>query len=487
MSPSHTITQLISSVELEHINAHPCHFELLTPNTLGEENRTSWFIETRRARFGSLQTSDIRLSHPTVSRNHALLELDQYGYRLIDQESKNGVKINQVRIRDAYLNDGDLLHIGGVALRFRIHQEQIKSFPLWMSSSFGELYGGSTPMRELFALLDRSAKSDASVLLYGESGTGKELAARALHQRSSRSQRPFVIFDCSTVPPNLIESELFGHAQGAFTGASGTRQGAFASAAGGTLFLDEVGELPLDLQPKLLRVLERGELKRLGEDHYRKIDVRVVSATHRLLNEEVERGTFRLDLYYRLAIVKVSLPPLREHVEDIPTLVERFISELSPHHHREIGFRTMQKLLEHNWPGNVRELKNYVQRAIALSAPDEVRLETRFLLPGDPTTPAHASIENAIQRNISPTTFDPHHDDETTEEELTFWVNIDINQGFKESKQALIDRFEKSYWRTLLRAHQDNISAAARVAGIHRKSAEYLIKKLGLRSTRGDE
>lgn len=505
MSSGKTITHLRTLDEIEHLEAHPYQFELVSATSdLPTNHPRSWSLERRVIRLGSLSTCDVMLTHPTVSRRHARLELDMVGYRLIDEESKNGVRINQVRIRDAYLEDGDVVQIGGVHLRFGLYKQQMRQFPLWTRDTFGELFGDSTVMRELFALLDRVSRSETHVLIYGESGTGKELAARAVHDRSDRASQPFMVFDCSAVPNSLIESELFGHVKGAFTGASTERLGAFAAADGGTLFLDEIGELPLELQPKLLRVLERGEIKRLGEDHYRPVNVRVLSATHRDLRAAIQSELFRADLYYRLAVVHVELPPLREHSEDIPGLIERFIKSHAGHREREIGFKTMQLMLKYHWPGNVRELKNYVHRALALSAPDENKLDTRFLLPDDiiaqtysPTSP-DTQIGEVIRETNPPLSMidsdrfsQGHHEDDldqsslsATHSELVFSVQVDINRAFKEAKHELVDQFERRYWRALLSAHDFNVSAASRVAGIHRKSAEYLLKKLKIKSSR---
>ena len=509
MSSGKTITHLRTLDEVELLEAHPYHLDLVSSaEDLPPEHALSWRLERRIIRLGSLSSSDVILSHPTVSRRHARIELDMIGYRLIDEESKNGVRVNQVRIRDAYIEDGDTIHIGGISLRFSLHKQQLSRFPIWTAESFGELYGTSTTMRELFAMLDRVSRSETSVLIHGESGTGKELAARAVHDRSSRSTKPFVVFDCSAVPNSLVESELFGHVKGAFTGALNERLGAFATADGGTLFLDEIGELPIDLQPKLLRVLERGEIKRLGEDIYRPVHVRVISATHRNLKAAIHNDLFRADLYYRLAVVQIQMPPLRDHPEDIPGLVERLIKAHSTQEDREVGFKTMSLLLRHHWPGNVRELKNYVQRALALSAPEEIKLDTRFLLPEEliahqAITDSHAVVIDDVHPQMSSSAIDgpvtlreavTHQErtqldterlahSERADLDLNFSVKVDIDQAFKEAKHELIERFERRYWRALLNAHDFNISAAARVAGIHRKSAEYLIKKLKLKAS----
>ncbi len=447
----------------------------------------TWLLNQHRCSLGSSASADIQISHPTISRQHAYIEVDERGYRLIDRQSKNGVFINQVQVIEAFLKDGDLIQIGEIKLLFQVLNKQAKALQLWSSSQFGELYGQSKIMRELFALLHRVAQSEINVLIEGESGTGKELAARAIHDYSSRSKKPFVVFDCSSVPSQLIESELFGHVKGSFTGAAEHRQGAFAKANEGTLFLDEIGELPLELQPKLLRVIERNEIKPVGADAYTKIDVRIVSATHRKLSEEVELKKFRLDLFYRLAVVKVLMPALREHREDIPGLVDRMIEAMT-HETREVSYKTMNLLMQHEWQGNIRELKNYVQKAIALSNPQQKNLETQFLLPQQLGQAVQSA--NYPSTSITESEIDPHDlvERDLVDRDLVDYLEaqppslkLDLSREFKDAKSDLIDQFERVYWNTLITKYNNNISAAARAAGIHRKSAEYIIKKLGLR------
>ena len=449
-------------------------------NSSSVELETTWHLKQHRSYIGSLNTADIRINHPTISRQHAYIEVDERGYRLIDRNSKNGIFINKVRVVEAFLRDGDLIQIGEVCLVFQVLKEQANPLQVWSSSTFGELYGQSTLMRELFALLHRVAQSDINVLIEGESGTGKELAARAIHQYSKCGSQPLVIFDCSSVPAQLVESELFGHIKGSFTGAIEHRKGAFAKADGGTLFLDEIGELPLELQPKLLRAIERNEIKAVGADTYTSTNVRVISATHRKLSEEVELKKFRLDLFYRLAVVKVHMPPLREHYEDIPGLVDRMIESIS-NDHREVSYKTMNLLMQHEWHGNVRELKNYVHKAIALSSPHQKNLETQFILPQQLEHKMHNQTAPKPQLIQSQSLNIP-----TLEEsDESAVLPVDLSREFKDAKSDLIDQFERVYWSSLMKKYNNNLSAAARAAGIHRKSAEYIIKKLELRT--GDD
>jgi DNA-binding NtrC family response regulator len=297
------------------------------------------------------------------------------------------------------------------------------------------------------------------VLIEGKSGTGKELAAEAIHQYSKRSAGPFVVFDCSAVPRELIESELFGHVKGSFTGATNTRKGAFEQAHKGTLFLDELGELELDLQPKLLRVLEQQQIKPVGATTPIDIDVRIVAATNRNLIHEVREGNFREDLFYRFDVIKVRLPPLKSRVEDLPILIEHFLERISKQTGRSdlnISYSTMEKLKQHTWPGNVRELKNFVERAALLAEGD--RLETRYL---------NYQPSEKVQQSESGT---PGFAERAAAEEVPF----------KEAKNRLVEEFEMAYWGQLLERTDGNISKAARIAGVHRKSLEYILKKLDL-------
>src|SRR5262249_28857034 len=266
---------------------------------------------------------------------------------------------------EAVVPVGAVLGVGksAVAVQPRWHRREV---PPSDKRAFGDLIGGSVAMREIFAILERLADTDVPLLVEGESGTGKELVARSVHEASRRGQGPYVVFDCGAVPAELAESELFGHKKGAFSGAVSDRAGAFQRASGGTLCLDELGELPVDLQPKLLRVLETSEVRPVGEDNLRKVDVRVVASTNRDLHAEAQRGRFRADLLYRLDVVKVGMPPLRQRPEDIPALVARLLEGKVPSGDAIAG-ENLQTLMGYAWPGNVRELRNTLARAVALA------------------------------------------------------------------------------------------------------------------------
>lgn len=414
--------------------------------------------EGRKTAIGSSPENDVTVDDPSVSRFHASIEVDERGYLLTDRDSKNGTFLDGFRSREVYLTDGATFRIGETHIRFDTVGEEVEVH-FSGREQFGELLGKSLEMREIFSLLERVAPTDATVLVEGESGTGKELVARALHEHHpERSDGPFVVIDCSAIPADLIESELFGHVEGAFTGATGNREGAFVAARGGTLFLDELGEMSPELQPKLLRALENEEIKPVGSNESIETDVRIVAATNRNLQHEVEEENFREDLYYRFAVVKMSLPPLRERTEDIPLLVEHFLGEANEMTGREdveISYKTMEKLKRHRWPGNVRELKNFVERAVLLTQGDEI--ETRFL---DVDEPAPSDPEAAKQSASSMAD-----------------LAIQENLPFKDAKNRLIEEFERTYWEELLKRTDGNVSESARIAGVHRKSVEYILKK----------
>ncbi|WP_257449710.1 sigma 54-interacting transcriptional regulator [Archangium lipolyticum] len=409
----------------------------------GAEKGTVVQVTQRVARLGSDPDGTLALSDPTVSMAHAIIEVDVHGYRVDDVGSKNGTVLEGRRIVSAYLSPGDVLTLGQVRVRFELSRDEAE-VELSTAWRCGGMVGRSRGMREIFSLLEKVAPSEATVLVEGETGTGKELVAEALHRLSGR-EGPLVVLDCSAVARELVESELFGHVKGAYTGAERERLGAFRAADGGTLFLDEMGELPESLQPKLLRALEKQEVRPVGSDRPVPVKVRVIAATNRSLAREVAEGRFRADLYYRLAVVRVRLPPLRERMEDLPLLVEAI---LGPDAAR-VSYSAMERLRKHHWPGNVRELKNFLQRAQAVAGGDLERAG-----PIEPMSGQESRVTSA---------------------------GVDVMQPFKEAKQALVDDFERRYWAQLLERCQHNLSEAARIAGVHRKSAEYIVQKLGLR------
>jgi DNA-binding NtrC family response regulator len=333
--------------------------------------------------IGTLAENDLVLSDPAVSRRHAVVEEMASGWLLKDLGSTNGTFLGNVRVKEGFLEPGALIRLGNTELTFSRVEERIET-PESSAERFGGLIGGSLPMRQVFGILERVAPTDVTVLLLGETGTGKELAARAVHEHSRRAGRPFIVFDCGAVPPNLIESELFGHEKGAFTDAVKDRPGAFELADGGTLFLDEIGELDLQLQPKLLRALDRREVKRVGAGQAVAVDARVVAATNRDLEAEVKEGRFREDLYYRLSAVSVFLPPLRKRRDDIGPIAVRLLSAIAKETVRKIDGiapEAVEVLRSQPWPGNVRELRNVLVRAAALSSGSRLEVKDLFLAP----------------------------------------------------------------------------------------------------------
>jgi len=350
----------------------------------GKDERKEVLLQKRAVTIGTLGGSDLALTDPTVSRSHAVVEEKSDGYLLRDLGSTNGTFLDGVKVREAYLSAGSVIRLGQTEIAFSPVEERVENLRS-SSDRFGELVGASAAMREVFGVLERVAPTDVSVLILGETGTGKELAARAIHGHSRRSEKPFVVFDCGAVAPNLIESELFGHEKGAFTDAVKSRQGAFELAQDGTIFLDEIGELTPTLQPKLLRALDQREIKRVGAEQPLGINVRVIAATNKDLEKEVQAGRFREDLYYRLSVVSVFMPPLRKRKEDIEKIAEHLLPGISGEMGKKLtglSPEAAEALRIYPWPGNVRELKNVLERAAALSDGERIGVRDLFLSQG---------------------------------------------------------------------------------------------------------
>ena len=327
-------------------------------------------IESERSEFsvGTGAGNTLILEDNAVSRHHFTITVDERGFLLRDLDSTNGTFLGGHRVQAAYVEPGAVIGVGVTTLTFEPTGEEL-SEPLSSQIRFGEVLGKSVVMRRIFGLLSKIAGTDATVLLEGETGSGKGLFARTIHALSQRSEGPFIVVDCGSIPPTLIESELFGYVKGAFTGATEDRAGAFEAATGGTIFLDELGELPLELQPKLLRALEEKVIKRVGSQQSVDLDARVVAATNRDLRQAVNRGTFRSDLFYRLDIMRMRIPPLRERREDIPMLVTHFHHQLSGDSRSAPPKELVDTLTQHDWPGNVRELRSAVERAVITGDP----------------------------------------------------------------------------------------------------------------------
>jgi DNA-binding NtrC family response regulator len=391
-----------------------------------------------RALIGRSPQADLVINDPFVSRMHCEVAVEEDGYVLRDLGSKNGTRVAGIRVREVQLPPNPRICIGGSEISFSVlgGAEEIGLHP---EGRFGRLIGDSAAMRVVFTRLSRIAGRDATLLLEGESGTGKELAAQAVHEASSRSGGPFVVVDCGSIPRALLEAELFGHERGAYTGANRARLGAFVHADGGTIFLDEVGELDIELQPRLLGVLERREVKPIGGSVPIPVNVRIIAATNRDLRREVNRGAFREDLYYRLAVACVRMPALRERSDDIPALVRYFLEQQGVSAAPDEDM--LQRLMRRSWPGNVRELRNAVEQIVAFGI-EEVSLD------GAPERPAAVDVP------------------------------------FKIAKARLVEAFERDYLVSVLAQHRGNITAAANAAELDRVHFLRLLDRYALRKPR---
>jgi DNA-binding NtrC family response regulator len=399
-----------------------------------------------RARVGTRSVADFVLHDSKVSGLH--FELHSEDLRLKDLGSKNGTFVGGLRVFDAMVSPGETIEVGTSRLRVVPLAETVE-VPLSEVTSFHGLVGESAGMRALIAKLERLAGSDVTVLIQGETGTGKEVVAEALHLARSPSG-PLEILDCGGVAPNLIESELFGHVRGAFSGAVASAPGAFERADTGTLFLDEIGELPLELQPKLLRALETRTVSRVGGGPPTPVSIRVVAATHRDLQLEVARGRFREDLFHRLAVVTVEVPPLRERLDDVPLLAAHLLRLAGVDPVSYLTADSVATLTSHDWPGNVRELRNTLDRAVALTRPIEL------------------SAAAAARRSGA----------------SAFAVDLDI--PLREGRQRVVEQYERAYVRALLGATGGNVTEAARRAGMDRMSIHRMVQRLKLRKAEDD-
>ena len=384
-----------------------------------------------RALLGTSPVCTLRLVDPAVSRRHASFEVEERGWRLIDLGSTNGTWVDAVSVRDAWVRPGQFVRCGSTVPRLDA-DAGARTAPLPNAVRFGLVIGGSVAMRRLYPVAEKVARTRVPVIIEGETGTGKEVLAESLHERGG-ARGSFVVFDCTTVSAQLVESELFGHERGAFTGAFASRPGVFEEADGGTLLIDEIGDLDLALQAKLLRVIDRGELRRVGGRQLIKVDVRILAATRRDLDRAVSEGTFRDDLFHRLAVARLELPPLRERAGDIPMLVRHFARDLTgsadaipPH--------VLARFEAASWPGNVRELRNAVARFVALGE-DEPHAD---LPPPSASEPAAASP--------------------IAEEDFAL--------PFAVARRRAQARFERAYVERLLAKHGNSVTQAARASGI---------------------
>jgi transcriptional regulator with PAS, ATPase and Fis domain len=366
--------------------------------------------------------------------------------RIRDTGSTNGTFVSGVRVYDALMPLDARLRMGDTELALAPSGETVEREQT-TTDRFGDLLGCSPRMRELFADLERIAGTDVTLLVEGETGTGKDLIAESVHRASARSSGPFVVFDCGAVNPSLAESELFGHERGAFTGAVQAHAGVFEQADGGTLLLDEIGELPKELQPKLLRALENRQIRRVGGSKVVTFDARIIAATNRNLRAEAARGTFREDLYFRLAAAHVAAPPLRDRMEDLEQLVEHFLSlERPPRAVADVPPQVWDLFRSHRWPGNVRELRNAIQRLLV--TPDRPLRDWSGPPPAVPASAAATSIKDDVL-------------------------------PLRVARREAGDAFERTYLAAVLGRAGGSVTRAAAIAEVSRQMLQKLLRKHG--------
>jgi DNA-binding NtrC family response regulator len=419
--------------------------DFLLTVTAGPEKGRSFRIEVTQASrvlVGQSPACEVRLTDRSVSRRHAALERVGLDLRLTDMGSTNGTFVDRVRVVEAILSGGEFVRVGQTM--FRVEREAALERALPEADAFGRVVGASREMRRLYPLCARIAAANVPVVVEGETGTGKEALAESLHEMGPRATGPFVVFDCTAVPPNLVEAELFGHERGAFTGAVASRKGVFEQAQGGTLLIDEVGDLEPSLQPKLLRAIERFEIRRIGGDKWIKVDVRVLAATRRDLDKEVQAGRFRDDLFHRLAVARIELPPLRHRQGDVATLAIHFWQELGGDP-RALTREMVQKWEDYAWPGNVRELRNTIARQIALGD----------LAHAPPERPPAEREEDAIDKYV------------------------DMGLPFPQARDRILEEFEQRYVARLLEKHGGDVAQAAAASGIGRRYFQKLRARTG--------
>jgi DNA-binding NtrC family response regulator len=404
-----------------------------------------------RLLVGKSEACDLRLADPEVSRRHCALELSGARLRVTDLGSSNGTFVDHVAVTDGFLRGGETLRLGSTELSVE-RRAQGKNPAVPPGGAFGRMLGQSRVMRRLYPLCQKLAASSVTVLIEGETGTGKEVLAEALHEQGPLADQPFVVFDCTAVPPTLLESELFGHERGAFTGATATRKGVFEQAHGGTLFIDEIGELDLSLQPKLLRAIERGEYRRVGGDRWARAEVRVLTATRRDLDHEVQAGRFRDDLFHRLAVTRVELPPLRARQGDVPVLAAHFWRLAGGD--GAVPPALLARWSDDPWPGNVRALRNAVLRAVALGDAGG----------GEVQGARAAASHGAAPASVAPPMASPP----PRAGEAPDFIDqvVGSNMTLAGARQQVIDEFERRYVAHVLATHGGAVTRAAAASGI---------------------
>jgi DNA-binding NtrC family response regulator len=398
-------------------------------------------------RIGTAPSAHFRLNDRSVSRLNCELEWRQDGaLRLLDSGSTNGTFVDGIRVRDADVVPGATMRVGATSIRF-VAGDSPMVLPISARDRLGPMVGGSVEMRRVYALVERIGPTEMTVLIQGDTGTGKELVAREIHEHSPRIKGTFVAVDCGAIAPNVIESELFGHVRGAFSGAVSDRRGLFEEAEGGTLFLDEIGELPINLQAKLLRALEAREIRRVGANSAKKVNVRVIAATNRGLARSVNEGSFREELYYRLAVGEIYLPPLHSRRGDIPLLAAHFYAQFSGSRD-PIPEGLLSALLTRSWPGNVRELRNFIERCVSLGWQE--------------AAPAPDAGARELVAGLD--------------------ALVPLQLPMKDARQAWMEQFERAYVTGQLRRTEGNVTRAAESAGVSRRFFQRAMVRLGMRS-----
>lgn len=433
------VTQVAGQKDGPSVRVRAVHVEVMSGAEAGLRariDRPVLFI------IGSGPTADLRLSDTTVSREHVRLIIRENGVHVRDPGSTNGTWIGNLGVSDIVIGAVTILRLGATTIRVHVEAAPL-DVHISERTSFGGAIGVSAVMRHVFALLETAAPTDATVLLEGESGVGKEVLAQALHAASARADQPFVVVDCGALPPNLIESELFGHTRGSFTGADRDRVGAFQRAHGGTLFLDELGELPLDLQPKLLRFLETREVRPIGTTSGTPVDVRIVAATNRNLGEAARKDEFRRDLFYRLAVVRINIPPLRDRREDIGPIALKLLRSIPGHEKDELPPDFLSMLTAYEWPGNIRELRNAIDRYVVLGMQGALIAE-------------HALAMQTEVRSVADLTRLPYH----------------------EARRIAVERFEEQYLKVLLERSNGVVTRAAELGELSRASIHRMLMRM---------